>query len=248
MKIALVAAEFSSREANELRKAMATFRSKGQIGLLEEKMVGRMIRRGYDPDFARRCFDQIKGFGEYGFPESHAASFALLVYVSSWLKCHFPAAFGAALLNSQPMGFYAPARSSATCRSRGRGPRARREPFDWDTTLTPDGGAAWRPPACAPFRLPQPPPPASPARARALPAIPTSSAARPPPPVIAARRGDAMRSLWMTAPGALGGRALRAPGPPSLPRRARRGRASLPSPAAMALPEQVGRLPDLRLS
>jgi error-prone DNA polymerase len=109
MKIALDAAKFSSEEANRLRKAMATFRSKGNIELLQEKMVGRMVERGYDPDFAQRCFDQIKGFGEYGFPESHAASFAHLVYVSSWLRWKYPAAFACALLNSQPMGFYAPA-------------------------------------------------------------------------------------------------------------------------------------------
>ncbi len=109
MKIALDAAKFSSLEANRLRKAMATFRSRGMVHELEDLMVGRMVARGYDPDFATRCFSQIKGFGEYGFPESHAASFALLVYVSSWLKCHYPAAFAAALLNSQPMGFYAPA-------------------------------------------------------------------------------------------------------------------------------------------
>ncbi len=140
MKIAMVAAKFSPAEANELRKAMATFRSKGTIGQLEERMVGRMIERGYDPDFARRCFDQIKGFGEYGFPESHAASFALLVYVSSWLKCHFPAAFGAALLNSQPMGFYAPAQIVCDMRDHGvevRHPDANHS--DWDTTLCPDG-------------------------------------------------------------------------------------------------------------
>jgi error-prone DNA polymerase len=109
MKIALDAAKFNSEEANQLRKAMATFRSKGKIEPLEEKMVGRMVERGYDVAFAQRCFDQIKGFGEYGFPESHAASFAHLVYVSSWLKWKYPAAFAAALLNSQPMGFYAPA-------------------------------------------------------------------------------------------------------------------------------------------
>jgi error-prone DNA polymerase len=109
MKIALDAARFSSLEANRLRKAMATFRSRGMVHELEEMMVGRMIERGYDPDFAARCFNQIKGFGEYGFPESHAASFAHLVYVSSWLKCHYPAAFACGLLNSQPMGFYAPA-------------------------------------------------------------------------------------------------------------------------------------------
>ncbi|HQS69578.1 MAG: error-prone DNA polymerase [Novosphingobium sp. 28-62-57] len=109
MKIALDAAKFSSLEANRLRKAMATFRSRGMVHELEDMMVGRMVQRGYDPDFAARCFNQIKGFGEYGFPESHAASFAHLVYVSSWLKCHYPAAFACALLNSQPMGFYAPA-------------------------------------------------------------------------------------------------------------------------------------------
>jgi error-prone DNA polymerase len=109
MKIALDAARFSPGEANQLRKAMATFRSRGMVHAHEGKMVGRMVARGYDPEFAQRCFNQIKGFGEYGFPESHAASFAHLVYVSSWLKCHYPAAFAAALLNSQPMGFYAPA-------------------------------------------------------------------------------------------------------------------------------------------
>jgi error-prone DNA polymerase len=109
MKIAMVAAEFTAEEANQLRKAMATFRSRGLVSDHKDKMVDRMIRRGYDPEFARRCFSQIEGFGEYGFPESHAASFAKLVYVSSWLKCHHPAAFACALLNSQPMGFYAPA-------------------------------------------------------------------------------------------------------------------------------------------
>ena len=109
MKIALDAARFTAADANRLRKAMATFRSRGMVHEHQEMMVGRMIARGYDPDFAERCFNQIKGFGEYGFPESHAASFAHLVYVSSWLKCHYPAAFACALLNSQPMGFYAPA-------------------------------------------------------------------------------------------------------------------------------------------
>ncbi|MBX7495946.1 error-prone DNA polymerase [Qipengyuania sp. 6B39] len=109
MKIALDAAKFSAVEANRLRKAMATFRSRGMVNEHQDMMVGRMIARGYDPEFAERCFNQIKGFGEYGFPESHAASFAHLVYVSSWMKCHYPAAFACALLNSQPMGFYAPA-------------------------------------------------------------------------------------------------------------------------------------------
>ena len=109
MKLAMVAAKFTGDEANGLRRAMATFRHNGTIHQYEEKMVGRMIARGYDPAFANSCFEQIKGFGEYGFPESHAASFARLVYVSAWIKCHHPAAFAAALLNSQPMGFYAPA-------------------------------------------------------------------------------------------------------------------------------------------
>lgn len=109
MKVAMVAARFTDAEANGLRKAMGTFRGDGTLHTYEDRMVGRMIARGYDPDFARRCFEQIKGFGSYGFPESHAASFARLVYVSSWIKHRHPAAFACALLNSQPMGFYAPA-------------------------------------------------------------------------------------------------------------------------------------------
>ena len=119
MKIALDAAKFSSLEANRLRKAMATFRSRGMVDELQDMMVERMVHRGYDRDFAQRCFNQIRGFGEYGFPESHAASFAHLVYVSSWLKCHFPAAFACALLNSQPMGFYAPAQIVRDAREHG---------------------------------------------------------------------------------------------------------------------------------
>jgi error-prone DNA polymerase len=119
MKIALDAAKFSSKEANLLRKAMATFRSRGMVHELEDMMVGRMVARGYVTGFAARCFDQIKGFGEYGFPESHAASFAKLVYVSSWIKCHFPAAFACGLLNAQPMGFYAPAQIVRDAREHG---------------------------------------------------------------------------------------------------------------------------------
>ncbi|MDB4053776.1 error-prone DNA polymerase [Octadecabacter sp.] len=138
MKVAMVAAEFSPDEANQLRKAMATFRSRGTIGMLEEKMVGRMIRRGYDPEFSNRCFHQIKGFGDYGFPESHAASFAHLVYVSSWIKCHYPDVFCAALLNSQPMGFYAPAQIVRDVREHGEIVRAADVNYsDWDTTLEP---------------------------------------------------------------------------------------------------------------
>jgi error-prone DNA polymerase len=141
MRIALVAAKFSDAEVNELRKAMATFRRRGTIGLLEEKMVSRMVARGYDKDFAQRCFNQIKGFGEYGFPESHAASFAHLVYVSSWIKCHHPAAFAAALLNSQPMGFYAPAQIVRDAIEHAVEVRAADVNLsDWDSTLEKDGG------------------------------------------------------------------------------------------------------------
>jgi error-prone DNA polymerase len=140
MKIALDAAKFSSLEANRLRKAMATFRSRGMVDELQDMMVERMVARGYDRDFAQRCFNQIRGFGEYGFPESHAASFAQLVYVSSWLKCHYPAAFAAALLNSQPMGFYAPAQIVRDAREHG----VRVLPVDvnhsaWDCTLEGKG-------------------------------------------------------------------------------------------------------------
>ena len=109
MKLAIVAAEFSDADANRLRRAMATFRNVGTINQFRTKMVEGMVRRGYERDFAERCYRQIEGFGSYGFPESHAISFARLVYVSSWLKCHYPAVFACALLNAQPMGFYAPA-------------------------------------------------------------------------------------------------------------------------------------------
>ena len=119
MRIAIEAAKFTSEEANGLRRAMATFRNVGTIGKFESKMVNNMIARGYDPAFAKSCFDQIKGFGSYGFPESHAASFAQLVYVSSWLKHFHPDAFCCGLLNSQPMGFYAPAQIVGDARKNG---------------------------------------------------------------------------------------------------------------------------------
>ena len=119
MRIAIEAAHFTSEEANGLRRSMATFRNVGTIGSYEEKLVGNMVARGYDPDFARSCFDQIKGFGSYGFPESHAASFAQLVYISSWLKHYHPDAFCCGLLNSQPMGFYAPAQIVGDARKNG---------------------------------------------------------------------------------------------------------------------------------
>ncbi|TXH17107.1 MAG: error-prone DNA polymerase, partial [Gammaproteobacteria bacterium] len=108
MQLAVVAAGFTPGEADQLRRAMAAWRRKGGLEPFEEKLLTGMRERGYDAAFAQRLFAQIRGFGEYGFPESHAASFALLVYVSAWLKCHHPAAFLCALLNSQPMGFYAP--------------------------------------------------------------------------------------------------------------------------------------------
>src|SRR6202790_3700008 len=119
MRIAIEAAKFTSEEANGLRRAMATFRNVGTIGKFESKMVNNMIARGYAPEFAKNCFEQIKGFGSYGFPESHAASFAQLVYVSSWLKHWHPDAFCCGLLNSQPMGFYAPAQIVGDARKNG---------------------------------------------------------------------------------------------------------------------------------
>ncbi len=138
MQISIDAAKFTPEEANGLRRAMATFRRVGTIQNYEDMMVSRMVARGYDPIFAKRCFDQIKGFGEYGFPESHAASFALLVYVSSWLKCHHPDVFCAALLNSQPMGFYAPAQIVRDACEHGVEVRPVDVNYsDWDNTLEP---------------------------------------------------------------------------------------------------------------
>jgi error-prone DNA polymerase len=109
MRVAIEAAKFKPAEADRLRRAMATFRRVGTIQTFRDKFIANMSARGYERDFAAACFKQIEGFGEYGFPESHAASFALLVYASAWIKCHYPDVFAAALLNSQPMGFYAPA-------------------------------------------------------------------------------------------------------------------------------------------
>ncbi len=119
MKLAIVAAGFTPGEANQLRRAMATFRKVGGMDNFEEKLIGGMTRRGYERDFAERCYKQIEGFGSYGFPESHALSFARLVYVSSWIKCFQPAVFGCAILNSQPMGFYAPAQLVQDAREHG---------------------------------------------------------------------------------------------------------------------------------
>ena len=119
MRIAIVAAGFTAAEADQLRRAMASFRNPGTIHRYRDKFIDGMTERGYTRDFAERCFRQIEGFGEYGFPESHAASFAHLAYVSSWLKCHYPAVFACALLNSQPMGFYAPAQIVRDARDHG---------------------------------------------------------------------------------------------------------------------------------
>jgi error-prone DNA polymerase len=119
MKIAIVAGGFKPGEADELRRAMATFKRTGTIGNYETRMVEGMVKKGYPREFAERCFKQIEGFGEYGFPESHAASFALLVYASCWFKTFYPDVFCAAILNSQPMGFYQPAQLVRDAREHG---------------------------------------------------------------------------------------------------------------------------------
>ncbi|MYA42780.1 MAG: error-prone DNA polymerase, partial [Gemmatimonadetes bacterium] len=136
MRIAIVAAGFTPAEADQLRRAMASFRNPGTIHRFRDKFIDGMTGRGYDRDFAERCFRQIEGFGEYGFPESHAASFAHLAYVSSWLKCHYPEVFACALLNSQPMGFYAPAQIVRDARDHGVEVRpADVNHSEWDCTL-----------------------------------------------------------------------------------------------------------------
>jgi error-prone DNA polymerase len=138
MKIAIVGAGFAPEEADRLRRAMATFKRNGDIHLFRDKFIAGMVGNGYDREFATRCFSQIEGFGTYGFPESHAASFALLVYVSAWIKCFYPEVFACALLNSQPMGFYAPAQIVRDAREHSVEVR----PVDvnhsfWDCTLEP---------------------------------------------------------------------------------------------------------------
>ncbi|HLH11791.1 MAG TPA: error-prone DNA polymerase [Methylovirgula sp.] len=139
MKIAIVGAGFTPAEADKLRRAMATFKRAGTITKFRDKMIKGMIARNYSRDFAERCFKQIEGFGTYGFPESHAASFALLVYASAWMKCRYPDVFACALLNSQPMGFYAPAQIVRDAREHG----VMVEEVDvnlsqWDATLEKD--------------------------------------------------------------------------------------------------------------
>lgn len=138
MKIAIVGAGFTPAEADNLRRAMATFKRTGAVHAFREKFLDGMRRNGYRADFAESCFQQIEGFGNYGFPESHAASFALLVYVSAWLKRHHPAAFACALLNSQPMGFYAPAQIVQDAQRHGVQVRpVDINASDWDNTLEP---------------------------------------------------------------------------------------------------------------
>jgi len=142
IQLAMVAAGFSAGEADALRRAMAAWRRKGGLEPFERRLVEGMRARGYPEDYARRIFEQIKGFGEYGFPESHAASFALLAYVSAWLKRHHPAAFACALLNSQPMGFYAPAQIVADARRHGVAVRpVAVDASAWDCTLEREGDA-----------------------------------------------------------------------------------------------------------
>ncbi|KQV73048.1 error-prone DNA polymerase [Rhizobium sp. Root1220] len=137
MQIAITAAGFKPAEADQLRRAMATFKRTGTIGGFEKRFIDGMTSKGiYSPEFAQQCFNQIKGFGEYGFPESHAASFALLVYASSWMKAYYPDVFCAAMLNSQPMGFYAPAQLVRDAREHGVQVRAVDINWsDWDCLL-----------------------------------------------------------------------------------------------------------------
>ena len=138
MQIAIVGAGFTPEEADRLRRSMASFRRNGSVEVFRDKFIGGMRRNGYTQAFAESCFKQIEGFSEYGFPESHAASFALLVYASAWLKFHYPAAFACALLNSQPMGFYAPAQIVRDARDHGVDVRpADVNHSDWDSTLEP---------------------------------------------------------------------------------------------------------------
>ena len=140
MQIAIIGAGFTPEEADRLRRALATFKKTGTIHTFRERFLAGMAANGYPENFAERCFSQIEGFGEYGFPESHAASFALLVYASAWLKCHHPAVFACALLNSQPMGFYAPAQIVRDARAHGVEVRpVCVNASYWDNVLEPDG-------------------------------------------------------------------------------------------------------------
>ncbi|WP_238365554.1 error-prone DNA polymerase [Mesobacterium pallidum] len=140
MQIAIIGAGFTPEEADRLRRSLATFKKHGNVSEFRERFMRGMARNGYDDDFAARCFSQIEGFGSYGFPESHAASFALLVYASAWIKCHHPGIFACALLNSQPMGFYAPAQIVRDAREHGVTVRpVCIQSSYWDNVMEPDG-------------------------------------------------------------------------------------------------------------
>lgn len=140
MQIAILGAGFTPDEADRLRRALATFKKHGSVSEFRTRFLTGMRRNGYDRDFAERCFAQIEGFGSYGFPESHAASFALLVYASAWLKYHHPGIFACALLNAQPMGFYAPAQIVRDARAHGVEVRpVCINTSAWDNRMEPDG-------------------------------------------------------------------------------------------------------------
>ncbi|SLN48928.1 Error-prone DNA polymerase [Pseudoruegeria aquimaris] len=140
MQIAIIGAGFTPEEADRLRRALATFKKRGSVSEFHARFIKGMLKNGYDAEFAERCFSQIEGFGSYGFPESHAASFALLVYASAWLKCHHPGIFACALLNSQPMGFYAPAQIVRDAREHGVEVRpVCVNASYWDNVMEPDG-------------------------------------------------------------------------------------------------------------
>jgi error-prone DNA polymerase len=142
MKIAIVAAGFTPNEADELRRSMATFKAQGMVTKFEKKLIDGMMERGYEREYAQRVFKQLEGFGSYGFPESHAASFALLVYVSSWIKYYYPDVFACALLNSMPMGFYQPAQIVIDARKHGVDVRpVDINHSDWDNTLEEKSGS-----------------------------------------------------------------------------------------------------------
>lgn len=144
MQIAIVGAGFDGSQADALRRSLGTFKGDGTVYRFREQFLEGMARNGYSPEFAARCFDQIEGFGSYGFPESHAASFALLVYASAWLKRRHPAVFACALLNSQPMGFYAPAQIVRDARAHGIEVRpVCVNASYWDNTLEPDGSGGF---------------------------------------------------------------------------------------------------------
>jgi DNA polymerase-3 subunit alpha/error-prone DNA polymerase len=140
MQISIIGAGFTPDEADRLRRALATFKKHGNVSSFRTRFLKGMAKNGYDQAFAERCFSQIEGFGSYGFPESHAASFALLVYASAWLKCHHPGIFACALLNSQPMGFYAPAQIVRDAREHKITVRpVCINASYWDNVMEPDG-------------------------------------------------------------------------------------------------------------